>query len=241
MAIHCEVKACRIKKPLNSREKAVLMSKSSNPSLEIPPGPQDGDQLRPHFVSADTVNLLSTRRSTVAKDMSEPGPSDEELARLLRIAARVPDHGKLAPWRFLIFQGSARAEFGHRLAEIFSKGEPAADEARIQFERDRFNRAPAIVAVISKTQPHPKAPEWEQILSAGAVCQNMLIGASALGYAAQWITEWYGYDPAVHKVLGLEDGERVAGFLYIGSTDCQLTERRRPPLEPRISVWQPRD
>jgi nitroreductase len=178
------------------------------------------------------------RRSTVAKDLKEPGPSNEELALLLRLAARVPDHGKLGPWRFLIFQGEARQTFGAHLARVLSGQEPSADQARLDFERDRFLRAPTVVAVISKTTSHPKAPKWEQELSSAAVCQNMLIGASALGYAAQWLTEWYAYDEDVNEVLGLGEGERVAGYLYLGSTDARPQERRRPSLEERVSYWQ---
>jgi nitroreductase len=155
------------------------------------------------------------------------------------MAARVPDHGKLGPWRFLIFQGETRQAFGTHLARVLSGQEPTADQSRLDFERDRFRRAPTVVAVISKMIAHPKIPKWEQELSSGAVCQNMLIGASALGYAAQWLTEWYAYDQEINDVLGLSEGERVAGFLYLGSTSAEPLERRRPSLEERVSYWQP--
>ena len=204
---------------------------------EIPPAPQDCDPLQAAYPSAETLKLLALRRSTLAREMTEPGPSEDELAALIRLAARVPDHGKLGPWRFLIFRGSTREKFGTHLAEIFAERHPGAEQEHIEFERKRFLRAPTVVAVISKTIPHPKAPEWEQILSSGAVCQNFLIAASAMGYAAQWISEWYGYDSEVHGVMGLGEGERVAGFIYLGTATSDPQERRRPSLDQRVSNW----
>jgi len=204
---------------------------------DIPSAPQDCDPLQAAYPNAETLKLLALRRSTLAREMSEPGPSEEELDALIRISARVPDHGKLGPWRFLIFRGPAREKFGQHLAEIFAGQHTGAEESHIEFERNRFLRAPTVVAVISKTIPHPKAPEWEQILSSGAVCQNFLIAASAMGYAAQWITEWYGYDPQVHQVMGMEDNERVAGFIYLGTATTDPEERRRASLAERIANW----
>ncbi|TNE36806.1 MAG: nitroreductase [Alphaproteobacteria bacterium] len=216
------------------------MSPKFDAPLLLPKTPADGDRLKAAYPSKETLQLMLHRRSTVVKEMTEPGPSDKELGDLLTIAARVPDHGKIGPWRFLIFKDDARKTFGDRLAEIFSHKEPAADETRIDFERARFLRAPVVIGVISNTVPHPKAPEWEQVLSAGAVCQNFLIAANAMGYAAQWLTEWYGYDEDVAKVLGLKEREKVAGFIYIGSTHCQPLERRRPSLKQRIKFWSGR-
>ncbi|TNE57684.1 MAG: nitroreductase [Alphaproteobacteria bacterium] len=213
------------------------MSQSSNIPLPLPGSPKDGDRLNAAHPNAETLHLLSHRRSTVVKDMREPGPSEEEVGKLLTLAARVPDHGKIGPWRFLVFRDSARARFGERLAKIFTQKEPAADETRIDFERERFLRAPLVIGVISSPVPHPKAPHWEQIMSAGAVCQNLLIAANAMGYAAQWLTEWYGFDDDVAKILGLSESEKVAGFIYIGSTDCQPLERRRPSLTTRVQFW----
>lgn len=201
----------------------------------LPPVPQDNDPLASAHPSDETLRLLALRRSTLAREMIEPGPSSDDVNDLIRLAARVPDHGKLGPWRFIVFEGDARARFGDVVAKAFQKAEPGADEERVQFERDRLMRAPTVVCVISKVTPHPKAPEWEQVLCAGAVCQSMLIGASAMGFAAQWITEWYAYDVDVGTGLGLEEGERVAGFIYLGTAKGDLTERRRADTASRIS------
>ncbi len=186
----------------------------------------------------DPLALLHSRRSVVAANLTEPGPDADALDAILRAGARVPDHGKLAPWRFVLFRGDARARFGDVLADAFTASHPDAKERKIEFERARFTRAPVVVAVISRYVPG-KIPEWEQILSSGAVCQNMLIAATALGYAAQWITEWYAYDAAVGRALGLGEGERVAGFVYLGSADAPPKERARPELSELISEWAP--
>lgn len=202
---------------------------------QLPLAPQDNDSLSATRPSTETLELLALRRSTLAREMTAPGPSQDQINDLIRLGGRVPDHGKLGPWRFIVFANEARIRFGEALAEIFLRNEPGADEERVQFERDRLTRAPVVVAVISKVTPHPKAPEWEQVLCAGATCQTMLIGASAMGFAAQWITEWYAYDSDVDKVLGLEDGERVAGYIYLGTAKSDPTERRRADPAARTS------
>ena len=200
----------------------------------LPQIPEDRDPLASSHACQETLNLLALRRSTVAKDMTGPGPDETELGDLLRLAARVPDHGKLGPWRFIVFEGEARARFGDELGRIFTADEPGADEERIQFERDRLMRAPTVVCVTSKVTPDHKVPVWEQQLSAGAACQNLLIGARAMGFAAQWLTEWYAFHDAVNEVLKLGEHERVAGFVYIGTARCEPTERRRPDWRDRV-------
>jgi nitroreductase len=185
----------------------------------------------------DTIELLLKRRSTVAANLKDPGPDDEQLKTLLRIAARVHYHGKLAPWRFIIFQGGARADFGRMLAQVTKRNTPEITDERVELEATRFMRAPVIIAVISSSEIHPKIPQWEQVLSAGAVCQNLLVAASAMGYAAQWITEWYAYDEGVRAPLKLAEDEKVAGFIYIGSSDEIPEDRRRPNLDELITYW----
>ncbi|WP_291845044.1 nitroreductase [Maricaulis sp.] len=202
---------------------------------EFKPFPAPGERLAPCHPSPDTLALLTRRRSATAITMAEPGPSADELDRLLGIAARVPDHGKLAPWRFMVFQGEARARFGQILGKVFSASTPDATDAQRCFEAERFTRAPLVIAVISTVLERHKVPEWEQILSAGAVCQNLLIAASAMGYGAQWLTEWYAFDPQVKDALGLRSGERIAGFIYVGTVNDQPVERPRPPA--RIDHW----
>lgn len=202
---------------------------------DLPAPPQDSDPLSPAHPSEETLRLLALRRSTRALDMVEPGPTPAQLDDLLRLAARVPDHGKLGPWRFIVFEGDARARFGDALAEVFQADDPAADADRVEFERQRFLRAPVVVCVTSCVQPDHKIPVWEQELSAGAACQTLLIAANAMGYAAQWLTEWYGFHGAVDTVLELGEHERVAGFIYLGTAKGDLTERKRPDWRDRVS------
>jgi len=186
-------------------------------------------------VNAGTLGLLLTRRSGSAKAMKEPGPSPEQLRMILAAGARAPDHGKLAPWRFILFEGEARAAIGDVLADCIQESEHQASEERLALERGRFLRAPVVVAVVSRVRESIPIPEWEQILSAGAVCENMLVASHAQGFVANWITEWYAYHPRVKDRLGLKSGERVAGFIYIGTSAAPLEERVRPDLDSLIT------
>lgn len=188
--------------------------------------------------SSEALDLLLRRRSASAKAMTEPGPSAEDLQLILKAGVRVPDHGKLAPWRFLVFDGEARAEFGAVLERVLMEREPDAGDVRREIERKRFMRAPLVVAVISSPNAAKPIPEWEQRLSAGAVCQNMVIAATALGYGAQWVTEWCAYDEAAVAALGLSGEERVAGFLYLGTSGEPLRERERPEVASLVRHWR---
>jgi len=176
------------------------------------------------------IDLLLSRRSGSAKAMTGPGPDAEELRTILRAAARVPDHGKLFPWRFIVFEREARARFGELLVECLKQTETLSAERAAQ-EAGRFLRAPVVVGVVSRVRAGIPIPEWEQQLSAGAVCQTMLIAAHALGFVANWLTEWCAYHPLVMERLGLKPGERIAGFIYIGRSAVPLEERPRPDLE----------
>lgn len=167
--------------------------------------------------------------------MKAPGPDANQLARILAAAARVPDHGKLFPWRFVVFEGEGRKRFGELLATCLQETEANVPIERMEMERTRFLRAPVVVGVISRTRESIPIPEWEQILSAGAVCQTMLIAAHALGFVANWITEWPAYHPLVKERLGMKPGERIAGFVYIGTSAVPLEERVRPDLQKIIS------
>jgi nitroreductase len=186
-----------------------------------------------------TIAHLLTRRSVSANALGEPGPSEAEIEQILTAAARVPDHKKLVPWRFLLFQGEARKQFGKVLAEVCKSEEKDASQFRLETEANRFLRAPLVIAVISRVEKNPAAPEWEQVLSAGAACQNLLIAATALGYGAQWITEWYGYSQGARAALKLADNERVAGFVYIGTAKEKPEERERPSLADIAQPWRP--
>jgi len=189
-------------------------------------------------MSNPTLSHLLTRRSVSANALGEPGPSEAELAQILTAAARVPDHKKLVPWRFVLFQGAAREAFGKTLAEACRVEEPDPSTFRLETEAKRFLRAPLVIAVISRVTKNPAAPEWEQVLSAGAACQNLIVAATALSYGAQWITEWYAYSDGVRKALHLADNERVAGFVYIGTAMEKPDERDRPELADIVTSWR---
>jgi nitroreductase len=186
-----------------------------------------------------TIDLLLTRRSVSANSLGEPGPNAAELELMLRAASRVPDHKKLVPWRFILFQDEARAQFGKILAEVCRAEETDPGAFRLENEAKRFLRAPIVIAVISRVVKNAAAPEWEQILSAGAACQNLIVAATALGYGAQWITEWYGYSQGVRQALRLAENERVAGFVYIGTPKEKPDERDRPVLTEIVTSWRP--
>jgi nitroreductase len=185
------------------------------------------------------LDLLLARRSVSANSLGDPGPVAAELELMLKAASRVPDHKKLVPWRFILFQGEAREAFGKVLAEVCRKEESDAGQFRLETEAKRFLRAPLVIAVISRVVKNPAAPEWEQILSAGAACQNLILAAAALGYGTQWITEWYGYSKGVRQALHLADNERVAGFVYIGTAKEKLDDRERPKLADIVAGWHP--
>jgi nitroreductase len=183
------------------------------------------------------IDLLLSRRSGSAKAMQGPGPDDAQVQTLLACAARVPDHGKLAPWRFILFRGDARARFGEILAGAIRKADPAAGDERLLQERNRFLRAPLVIGVVSRVRAGVPIPEWEQVLSAGASCQTLLVAAHAMGFVANWITEWYAYDANVAQALGLAAGERMAGFIYVGHPVDALQERPRPDLAAIVSDY----
>jgi nitroreductase len=187
----------------------------------------------------DALQLLKTRRSVKPMELTGPAPSRSEIATLLSIASRVPDHGKLAPWRFIVFEGTARDAAGEAIASAFAANRADATPEQIEFERKRLSRAPLVIAVVSRAGPHVKIPEWEQQLSAGASTMSLVFAAYAMGYAASWITEWYAYDRRVLEKLGVGPNERVAGFVHIGRPVKPPEERERPPLDAIVSYYTP--
>ncbi|MBA1157904.1 nitroreductase family protein [Microvirga mediterraneensis] len=178
----------------------------------------------------DSISRLLQRRSVPPRWLGEPGPSEQEVETLLKVASRVPDHGKLVPWRFILIQGEARGRLGEVLATAFQADNPNASAEQVAAERERFSNAPLVVAVVSRVVPHAKIPDWEQVLSAGAVCMNLLTGATALGYGASWLTGWAAFDRRVLDALGLKLHERIAGFVHIGTAKETPTDRDRPAL-----------
>ena len=198
----------------------------------VPDAPSFGEPA-PVTASAETLAFLATRRSASALTLAEPGPGDEDLTLLLRLATRVPDHGKLSPWRFVVLRGEAKRRFVTGLEAIAAGRE---DGAKLAAKLGKIKAPPLTVAVVS----HPKPgdiPEWEQQLSAGAVCMTLLIAAEAMGFGANWITDWYAYDAEAQALLGLGEGERVAGFVHLGSTPEPPLERARPDLAALVRDW----
>jgi nitroreductase len=169
--------------------------------------------------------------------MSPPAPTPDEVAMLLTIASRVPDHGRAVPWRFIVIGPEGGARLGALIAATFMADHPDAAEAAIDAERQRLLRAPLVIAIVSRPHAHPKAPEWEQILSAGAAGMNLLTAANAMGYAANWHTEWYAYDRRILRELGLSEQERIAGFVHIGTATEPPADRPRPALRDIVTRY----
>ena len=199
----------------------------------LPPAPEFGDALPVH-ASPQVLDFLALRRSASALTLDAPAPGPDQLADLLRLAVRVPDHGKLSPWRFIVLEGAGKAAFAARLEALSEqRGDPslAAKLAKLKVP-------PLAVVVVSSPKPGT-IPEWEQTLSAAIVCTNLLYATLASGFGANWITDWYSYDAEAGAILGLAQGERVAGFVLIGTPREPPLERDRPALEPLVTRWNP--
>ena len=181
----------------------------------------------------DVINFLQSRRSVTAKNMNSSFVPDYDLTNILSCGIRVPDHGALTPWILTVIKDEARYRIGNKiLAPEFKLNNPDASKEEIEYERNRFIRASVVIGVLSKPVSHPKIPLWEMELSAGAVCANLLIAAQSLGYAAQWLTEWYSYNKIMIKEIGGDPKtDKIAGFIYIGDKVKQPIERRRPLKE----------
>ena len=169
--------------------------------------------------------------------MGEPGPTPEQVAEIIACGVRVPDHGKLNPWRFILFEGEARARFGEAMRERWRELYPEHGESTLAFVAAMFMRAPTVIGIVSTAKEHPKIPVWEQQLSAGAVCQNMLLAATALGIGCQWNTDWIAYDEKMADVLGLSSHEKLAGLIYLGTSSAPLEERPRPDPKSLTTRW----
>lgn len=202
--------------------------------LPLPQPPAFGEPV-PQIATPEVLRFLARRRSTSAVNLAEPGPSPAELDALLRIAVRVPDHGKLSPWRFVLLSGEDKAEAAARLEALAS----GRGDTRAVAKLAKLKTPPQAVVVISKVRPGLEIPEWEQQLSAGAVCTLLLIAAQAMGYGANWITDWYSYDAEARAILGLQPEERVAGVLLLGTAAEPPLERERTEASAITSAWRP--
>ena len=199
----------------------------------VPPPPTFGDPL-PARASPETLAFLARRRSGSALLLREPGPGAGEIDDLIRLAARVPDHGKLSPWRFIVLEGDGKAAYARKL-EAIAEGRP--DSGKCLTKLSKLKTPPVGIAVVSHVTPG-EIPEWEQLLSAGAVCTTLLMAATAMGYGANWITDWYAYDERAREALGLAPAERIAGFVFIGTNTEPPLERVRPDLAARVSRYE---
>lgn len=187
--------------------------------------------------AANALHTLDERRSVPSRQLTEPGPDPETLLRMLQSAVRVPDHGRLVPFRFLQIAGTARHTLGDFLAERSQQRDPQASEAAIEKERQRFTHAPLVLTVIACIQPDHRIPEQEQLMTAGCVCFALLQAAQACGFGAQWLTAWMAYDDDVARHLGLTENERIAGFIHIGTPRTQPGERERPDPQLLLQSW----
>lgn len=188
-------------------------------------------------VLAETMGLLEARRTVANHELAEPGPSEADVRRMIAVAARVPDHGKLTPWRFVLYRGEARAALDARLAPLWDARFPDAPAEKARLEKTRFQRLPLTVGVISTAREHVKIPVWEQELSVGAACMNLMLAAHALGFSAQWLTGWCCYDPEAAAILGAKAGERFAGLICVGTPTVPPVDRPRPSFEAICSEW----
>ncbi len=203
----------------------------------FPKSPPLGTPMQPTQPSEDARALLALRRSTSKRGLTAPGPTPDQLNDLLTVATRVPDHRRLAPWRFLVFEGGARDAFNQRAVEIQKREHPDATDTMLADTAGYFTRAPVVIAVISSPDVTHKTPVWEQELSCGAVCQNLLLAANASGWAGCWLTEWIAFSPGIDALLGLTEHERIAGYFYLGTATDDPQERMRPDLSTKIARW----
>jgi len=198
------------------------------PSILPPPIPfGEPCPIRP---SRETLVLLAERRSSSAANLKAPGPDRDQITDLIRIASRAPDHGKLNPWRFIELEGEGKAALVRALEQI------ADEHDHSKKALEKMSAPPVAIAVVSRAEDGGKIPEWEQLMSAGAVCTLMLVAAEAMGFGANWITDWYAYDHHARKALGLHKHERIAGFIYLGAAAEPPLERVRPAVAD-VTEW----
>ena len=184
------------------------------------------------------LSFLERRKSVPLTQFRGPGPDDAMLRRLLGIAARVPDHGRLEPWRFIVYRPEDGARIGEAFAALVKRRNPEAREDDLERERNRLRRAPVAVGVVSTASDHERIPQWEQFLSAGAVAMNLVTAATAAGFAVNWVTGWYRDDAEARAILGLAPHERMAAVVHIGDYDAPIPDRPRPDVDELISDYR---
>ena len=188
-------------------------------------------------MSNAVFDFLANRISPPIPTLLEPAPDDAEIEQMVRVATRVPDHGRLEPWRFIVYRGDARRQIGEQLAALAEAREGPLPEGKRQQELARFSRAPLVIGVVSSPKDHPKIPQWEMFLSGGAAAMNLVHAANSLGYGANWITNWYSDSEEGRRILGLAPHERVIGFVHIGTPSAPAPDRPRPDVARLISEY----
>ncbi len=183
------------------------------------------------------IDFIMSRKSVPISQIGLPAPSDAEIETMIQAAIRVPDHGRLTPWRFILYRGDNRNRAGAVLADLAERQEGPLPDQRREKELQRFARAPIVIGVVCSPKPHDTIPEWEQFLSAGAAAMNLVMAANALGFATNWITNWYASDAEGRRLLGLAPDERVAGFVHIGTFAGTVPERPRPEPAELLSEY----
>ena len=192
-----------------------------------------------HAVNEHALQFLRNRRSVPAAQLQSPGPTPDELRDIVATAIRVPDHGKLTPWRLVVLEGDAGARYGEALAELHARIDPGVPQAKLAKDRERFAHSPVVLAVIARIDgDHPKIPAQEQLLSAGCLGFNLLLAAQAAGFAAQWLTGWSCYDRDAARLLGLADNEHAIAYIHIGRRGYEPPERNRPDVDQVLSAWR---
>ncbi|MGH8126727.1 MAG: nitroreductase family protein [Rhodanobacteraceae bacterium] len=185
------------------------------------------------------LDFLRNRRSVPAAQLQAPGPTPQELREIVATATRVPDHGKLTPWRLIAFTGEAGARYGEALATLHLRVDPNVPQAKLAKDRERFAHSPTVLALIARIDDaHPKIPAQEQLLSAGCLGFNLLLAAQAAGFAAQWLTGWSCYDREASRLLGLAEQERAIAYIHIGGRGSEPPERNRPDIDQVLGAWQ---
>lgn len=188
-------------------------------------------------MNESALNFLENRKSVPSSAFNGVGPDKNQLDRIITIASRVPDHGRLEPWRFIIYRIEQGAAIGDALAARALEINPDIASQDLDREKTRFAKAPLTIGVISKAKAHPKIPDWEQFLSGGAAAMNICYAAEALGFGVNWVTGWYSDDAKARKILGLKDDERVVGFVQIGQVDIKVPDRPRPDINALMSDY----
>lgn len=192
---------------------------------------------RSNSLASPVIDHLLARKSHPIAELVEPAPKDDEIATMVAAAVRVPDHGRLAPWRFIVYRGEARHRIGEMLAELAQRREGELPPARVEQEKARFARAPLVIGVVHSPKESAKIPQWEMFLSGGAAAMNLVHAANALGYGTNWISNWYADDEEGRRLLGLAPQERVIGFVHIGTRRGEAIERPRPDPAGLVSEY----